>query len=755
MPGIGNAKVRSSHLHSIRSSQSVITSRDIQDLENRLRPYLERRINRSPATAQSRLNETDLFLLAKVWSKLSTDFKQLYQQTTQIPSEDTYYVSPSGHFEIYYTTQGEDAVNSADNYGFGVGGNWRTKNNQPNGVPDYVDEVAWAFDSVWSMEIGQFNYIQPVPFTDATHASNRVKVIIDNLDSIYGPGFYGLTTPVPYEQVGSHGIPSYIEIRNDWSGPDWAGTGYDTMPYNGARVTCPHEFFHTINFAMAWSFFQADGSPDSLPLTWSEGVATMMEGLAFRYVFDYIQYTPDYFNDPTMTMLDPTDAGMLIFTNCLITKFLHEQFSPVPDNDFIRHVFFSNYDTLGNFYKILRAESSAVGKNWVDVLNAFGTQSYFTGARAVPGLFIQDAPLLSEWNFTYDALDPTQQITKLVNPYGMQVFAFEPSQIQGDTLEVSFKGDPPALSVNYPTWSASCILERPNGTDSIVHFAFASNTIASLEIPSWNSLTDALFIVSNGDISADHNAAISFQTCPVTYAAGYQHVFTSVTSSDTATISLKALTDLRCSFAITVITNDSLIAAAAGNQLSPLSSLFDISYPATWSTGASIGLTINCPASDTPAVTTLGLYVWTGSAWVNAGGTISYVNKSLYATAQVVQPGIYAVFHSSASWVDSLSAVAVFPNPAHLKRNSSISFRGKSLLELWIYSIDGTLIAHDVYGRNDQPRAVGESANGFDWRLCSTSGTTVSPGVYFARIGYEDPITKGMKKQAQKMFVLP
>ena len=29
----------------------------------------------------------------------------------------------------------------------------------------------------------------------------------------------------------------------------------------------------------------------------------------------------------------------------------------------------------------------------------FGTQSYFTGARAVPGIFIQDAPLLSEWNF--------------------------------------------------------------------------------------------------------------------------------------------------------------------------------------------------------------------------------------------------------------------------------------------------------------------------------------------------------------------
>ena len=48
----------------------------------------------------------------------------------------------------------------------------------------------------------------------------------------------------------------------------------------------------------------------------------MMEGLAFRYVYDYIQYTPDYFNDPTMTMLDPTDESMAIYTNCLMTKFL-------------------------------------------------------------------------------------------------------------------------------------------------------------------------------------------------------------------------------------------------------------------------------------------------------------------------------------------------------------------------------------------------------------------------------------------------
>lgn len=481
----------------------------------------------------------------------------------------------------------------------------------------------------------------------------------------------------------------------------------------------------------------------------------MMEGLAFRYVYDYIQYTPGYFNDPTMTMLDPTDESMTIYTNSLVTKFLHELCSPAPDNDFIRHVFFSNYDTLGNFYKILRSVSSSVGKNWVDILNAFGTQSYFTGDRALSGVFIQDAPLLPEWSFGYDALDATKKITKQVNPYAMQIFAFRPSQIQGDTLDVSFQGDPPASSVNYPTWSASCILERPNGLDSIVHFAFAGNTIASLEIPLWNSFQDAVIIVSNGDISASHNATISFQTCPITYAAGSQDTVRLAIPADTATVTLKALTDLRCSLVMTTDTNKSLLAAATGSQLSPMSSLFDISFPAAWSNGASMGLTISCPANDTPTVTTLGLYVWIGSAWVNAGGALSYINKSLRAVAPVVQPGIYAIFHSSASWLDSMSIVAVFPNPARLRTNTSIAFRGKSLLELWIYAIDGTLIAHDVYGQNSQPRAVAEFANGFDWRLCNISGAAVPPGVYFSRIGYKDPVTMGMKKQTQKIFVVP
>ena len=744
MAAVGSAKVKSSLFHSMQSSRSAVSLKNVLALENRLRPYLERRINHSPATAQNQLNESDLFLLAKLWKSLSPEFRQLYQEATQIPSGDTYYVSPSGHFEVYYTTKGADRISATDNYGFGAAGNWRTKNNQPNGVPDYVDEVAWDLDSAWSMEIGQFNYIQPIPYTDPTHTSNKFKVVIANL----GEGYYGET--YPGDTVGSHGFSSHIEINNNWSGPDWAGTGYDTIPYNGARVTCPHEFFHTIQYAMAWNLSFADQTPDSFPLSWLEGTAVMMEGLAFRYVYDYIQYASDYFDDPAITMLDPSDTSETVYTNSLITKFLHELESPDPKNDFIRHIFFDDYNAPVNFYQDLHSVSSSLGKNWVDILNGFHTQSFFTGSRAITSIFLQDSPLLPQWSYGYDYFNAAQTLTKQVNPYAMQLFALQPAQSQGDTMGFVFQGD--NFSSSYPAWSASCILERLNGTDSIVHFSFSNNTLAALEIPSWHSLQDALVVVTNGDIAARHNASLSFQLCPITYPAGSQHTFSSMTPTDTAIVSLKAQTALRCSLTVTAVTDDSLLAIAAKNRLFPATDLFAVSFPATWSSGSSISLAINSTTSIQIAPQTLGLYVWNGAAWSKVPDTVSFTHQSLRATAAVAQPGVYSVLYSSTSAAD---AVAVYPNPVHLRAGSSVKIAGKNILDIWVYDIGGKMISRATTGALPSPASLPESSSGFNWLLTNASGKTVFPGMYYVCLDYKDAVTQAVKKKKEKILVIP
>jgi len=41
------------------------------------------------------------------------------------------------------------------------------------------------------------------------------------------------------------------------------------------------------------------------------------------------------------------------------------------------------------------------------------------------------------------------------------------------------------------------------------------------------------------------------------------------------------------------------------------------------------------------------------------------------------------------------------------------------------------------------------------WNLTNARGKTVAPGTYYAVIGYEDPVTKGMKKLKRKVIVAP
>jgi len=115
---------------------------------------------------------------------------------------------------------------------------------------------------------------------------------------------------------------------------------------------------------------------------------------------------------------------------------------------------------------------------------------------------------------------------------------------------------------------------------------------------------------------------------------------------------------------------------------------------------------------------------------------------------------IYALFVKAFA-VDTTVPFTAYPNPARIANRKAMLFRGQNILELWIYAIDGTLLTHAVKGQNGQPRSLVESAYGFDWQLCNAAGAAVSPGIYFAHIGYKDPVTKGMKKKAQKLFVIP
>jgi hypothetical protein len=98
--------------------------------------------------------------------------------------------------------------------------------------------------------------------------------------------------------------------------------------------------------------------------------------------------------------------------------------------------------------------------------------------------------------------------------------------------------------------------------------------------------------------------------------------------------------------------------------------------------------------------------------------------------------------------LDSLRAdsVVVFPNPVHIKSGLVINIHSVTLLELLLYNITGNLIYRAENSTPGKP---------MQWNLTNAQGKTVAPGAYYAVIGYEDPLTKGIKKLKRKVMVVP
>jgi hypothetical protein len=470
----------------------------IRDFESRMRPFFESKLKGGRALLQlpqAQLpKEIDFLLLAKLWYGLSPEFKILYKTATQIPSGFQMYVSPGGHFEIYYLPVTLDDVNGVDitdTMHYGAAGDWRPRLPVPDGIPDYVNEVAWALDSTWSMEIDRFGFVAPLPYKDATHTSDRYRVVI----TWFYDGWYGMTYPEDMANGTPPGYTSYIELRNNWNGAPWTSLGYEAHPENGIRVTCAHEFFHGVQYAMTWS---DTGWMDDFPLSWLEGTAVLMEELAFDYVNDYLQYTTSFFDDPMMSFLS-TATDMSVYTNALLTKWLFEKATGSHRIDFVRQIFFTNYSKPTSFHPNLRATSLSFGSPWVTILNHFHTGSYFTGARADTSRFLADAALMGAWSYSHDSLSSSYPVTKTVNPYGMQIFSFGPDSANEDTADFQLRCETTNLdTVPYPSWAASCIVRRKTGPDTVMFLAVDIAGWASVRIPGWKSLNEILLVVSNG-----------------------------------------------------------------------------------------------------------------------------------------------------------------------------------------------------------------------------------------------------------------
>jgi hypothetical protein len=187
----------------------------------------------------------------------------------------------STHFLIHYATTGEDACYQPN-----------IDNNPADGVPDYINRVADIFEDVWTVEVNNLGFIEPL-VDNGRGGDDRLDVYLLNL----GAGFFGFTVADP-DSSHTYQMPAFIEIDNDFVGTDYDDSLAAVL--NAARVTAAHEFFHTVQYAYDETEFDYDNinDPNSYKPWWLEASSTWMEDIVYDDINDYLNYLPFFFDVP-------------------------------------------------------------------------------------------------------------------------------------------------------------------------------------------------------------------------------------------------------------------------------------------------------------------------------------------------------------------------------------------------------------------------------------------------------------------------
>ena len=196
---------------------------------------------------------------------------------------------------VHYVTDGTHAVRPRDR-------------DPDNGVPDFVDQVVGAFDSVWQTEIVEMGYRKPLSdLTSKRHGPDgKLDVYLADIGS---QGIFGYCTTDDPNWRTSRRVSAYCVLDNDYRNFGYAD------PLEPMRVTAAHEFFHGVQFAY-------DVLEDAY---FMEGTATWIEDEVFDGIDDNLFYL---FRSPLSHPAVPLDrnAGLRVYGSWIWFRFLSEYF---------------------------------------------------------------------------------------------------------------------------------------------------------------------------------------------------------------------------------------------------------------------------------------------------------------------------------------------------------------------------------------------------------------------------------------------
>jgi hypothetical protein len=330
-------------------------------------------------------------------------------------------VSPTGRFRIHYDTSGYNAVPSDDA--------------DQDGVPDYVQEAAKAFERAYRVIVDSLGY-NPAP-DDGGIDGPEYDVYILNL-----PALYGETVLENRLQVSPETYSSFIRVDNSFKPNSYFSPGLD-----GLRVTAAHEYFHAVQ--LGYAFRDED-------IFYFEASSVWMEDVVYDDVNDYLQYLPQFFRSLDLPF-NLTD-GEHEYGLALWNKFLTRRWR---DAGIIR-------DTWEAIRQTTAVQAIATvllerGSTFGDMLTEFSLWNFFTGTRARPDEFYEEGDLYPEVEYAREiAVEVDTFLVDSTASASSRYYRFK--TLVADEFAVSLQPDNPLI------WKYSVVVMSPSGLSEFSKF---------------------------------------------------------------------------------------------------------------------------------------------------------------------------------------------------------------------------------------------------------------------------------------------
>ena len=263
------------------------------------------------------------------------------------------HASKGGHFKVWYTKKGDDAVPLEDT-------------SPKDGVPDFVNKVAKHAETSYSTLVDEVGFREPLDdskYHDRPDYGGdaRFDIYLLNVNDSDGYRVVEACRSNPPQCAG------YLAMENDFKGFNYPSKDF------AIKVLTSHEFTHAIHGA-----YLAD-----IPRFWSEGTATWAEERVFPEQGDFDNFLHVFFRNPDRP-LNAEQAGNpgdpFPYSTAIWPKFLEERFGDAVIVDTFEELAKrgKGADVWAATDAVLQNEGASVG----EAFSEFALWNALTGSRA-------------------------------------------------------------------------------------------------------------------------------------------------------------------------------------------------------------------------------------------------------------------------------------------------------------------------------------------------------------------------------------